>query len=311
MRSIDILTHVPEKDLAAARAVAPGARFHLVPTEGEPPADVRGEVLLTIGWGSPNMKALLERGVRWVHTIGTGVDRFPLGEVGDRILTCSRGASGDAISEWVLAVMLAFEKDLPHSWIRQPPESWNAAELGSLKGKTLGLLGLGGIGIGVARKALAFGMHVVAYRRSERPSPLPEVRLLRDLDELVARADHLVIAASSTSATRHILGAELLARAKPGLHVVNIARGALIDQDALRVALDDGRVARASLDVCDPEPLPAGHWLYDHAKVRLSPHISWSAPYAMEQLFATFAENLRRYLAGEPLEGLVDLEQGY
>jgi phosphoglycerate dehydrogenase-like enzyme len=92
---------------------------------------------------------------------------------------------------------------------------------------------------------------------------------------------------------------------------VNVSRGSLVDQEALREALDEGRVARASLDVCDPEPLPAGHWLYSHPRVRLSPHISWSAPGALERLFATFAENLRRYRDGRPLEGRVDLERGY
>ena len=98
---------------------------------------------------------------------------------------------------------------------------------------------------------------------------------------------------------------------KRGAHLVNVARGGIVDQEALREALGDGRVARASLDAVEPEPLPEGHWLYTHPRVRLSPHISWSAPEAMPRLFATFRENLRRYRAGEPLEGRVDLERGY
>jgi phosphoglycerate dehydrogenase-like enzyme len=95
------------------------------------------------------------------------------------------------------------------------------------------------------------------------------------------------------------------------VHLVNIARGSLIDQDALRVALDRGWVALASLDVTEPEPLPAGHWLYTHPKVRLSPHISWSMPDASSILVATFVDNLRRYERGEPLEGVVDVAAGY
>jgi len=98
---------------------------------------------------------------------------------------------------------------------------------------------------------------------------------------------------------------------KPGVHIVNIARGALIDQDALRVALDDGRVSIASLDAVDPEPLPEGHWMYSHPQVHLSPHISWSMPGASDLLVETFVENLRRYRAGEPLEGVVDVDAGY
>ena len=101
------------------------------------------------------------------------------------------------------------------------------------------------------------------------------------------------------------------AAVKPGVHLVNIARGSLVDQDALRDALDAGRVAMASLDAVDPEPLPAGHWMYEHPKVRLSPHISWSMPGASDILVRTFVENVRRYQAGQPLEGVVDVDAGY
>jgi phosphoglycerate dehydrogenase-like enzyme len=249
--------------------------------------------------------------VRWIHTIGTGVDRFPLEAVGDRVLTCSRGASAIPIAEWTLAMLLAFEKRLPESWIDRPPERWNQAELGGLAGRTLGLVGLGGIGAAVARRALAFEMRVRALRRSGGPSPLAGVEIAADLAELLASADHVVIAASATPETRHLIGREALGRMRPGAHLVNVSRGSLVDQEALREALDAGRLARASLDVCEPEPLPEGHWLYAHPRVRLSPHISWSAPGALERLFATFAENLRRFREGRPLEGRVDLERGY
>jgi len=96
-----------------------------------------------------------------------------------------------------------------------------------------------------------------------------------------------------------------------GLHLINVARGGLIDQDALRVALEDGRVARASLDVADPEPLPGDHWLFAHPRVRLSPHVSWSMPGAFSLILDTFIENLGRYQRGETLEGLVDRTHGY
>jgi phosphoglycerate dehydrogenase-like enzyme len=98
---------------------------------------------------------------------------------------------------------------------------------------------------------------------------------------------------------------------KPGVHLVNIARGALVDQDALRIALDEGKVAMASLDAVEPEPLPEGHWMYGHEKVRLSPHISWSMPGAFDLLLDTFIDNLRRYQAGEALAGEVDVAAGY
>ena len=99
--------------------------------------------------------------------------------------------------------------------------------------------------------------------------------------------------------------------AQAGLHLVNVSRGALIDQEALRAALADGRIARASLDVTTPEPLPAGHWLYSHPCTRISNHVSWNMPGAFELLLDKFIENLRRYRAGEPLAGLVDAQAGY
>jgi phosphoglycerate dehydrogenase-like enzyme len=215
------------------------------------------------------------------------------------------------ISEWVLAVMLAAEKELPARWIHAPPERWSIAFLGGLRGRTLGILGFGGIGQAVARRALAFDVRVRALRRGGGPSPVPGVEIVGSAEALVADADHLVLALPLTAATRHVVDAKLLAAAKPGLHLVNVARGGLVDQDALRAALDDGRVGLASLDVVDPEPLPAGHWLYAHPKVRVSAHVSWSGPGALEELIEPFVENLGRYRRGEPLVGVVDRDLGY
>jgi phosphoglycerate dehydrogenase-like enzyme len=154
-------------------------------------------------------------------------------------------------------------------------------------------------------------MRVRALRRSDAPSPVAGVEIVRDLGALLADADHLVLAAAATRATARLLDDAAFARVKAGVHLVNVARGALVDHDALRRALDDGRVGLASLDCVDPEPLPAGHWLYEHPRVRLSPHISWSMPGAFDLLIEPFVENLRRDLAGEALAHRVDPELGY
>ena len=255
-----VLSHLPVEMLAPIAKRFPDVDFVRVPTSGDIPARIRGEVLLAFTWGSPNIRELVEHGVEWIHTVGTGVDGFPMEAVGDRLLSCARGASAIPMSEWALAAMLNFEKQLPQRWVKEPPEQWNFAELGGLYGRSLGLLGLGGIAEAIATRALAFGMRVRAIRRTPRPSPIPEVEIAPSLEDLLASADHLVVAMASTAATRHVIGRDALAKVKPGVHLVNLARGALVDQDALREALDDGRVARASLDVADPEPLPAGHW---------------------------------------------------
>jgi len=305
-----VLSHLPAERLARAAQELPWIDIVPVPSEGDLPAEASGEVLVTFAWGSPNMAQVVERGVRWVHTIGTGVDRFPFAALGDRVLTCARGASAVPIAEWVLAVMLAFEKRLPASWIAERA-AWRRFELGGLGGRTLGLFGLGSIGAAVAARALPFGMRVRAVRRTARSSPIEGVELVGDLGELLGSADHLVLALPSTPATRHAIDAAALASVKRGVHLVNVSRGTLVDQDALRAALDDGRVACASLDTVDPEPLPEGHWLYTHPQVRLSPHVSWSMPGALEVFVDSLIDNLRRWRAGEPLTGVVDVREGY
>jgi phosphoglycerate dehydrogenase-like enzyme len=264
------------------------------------------QVLVTLLDDPASVRDLLVPSIGWAHVLGTGVDGFPFDALGDRPLTCSRGAAAVAIAEWVLAVMLAFEKSIPESFVAAPPERWNMASLGTLSGRTVGLVGIGAIGTAVARRALAFDAAVVACRRTPAQPSVAGVELVADLHDLLARAEHLVIAAPATAATHHLMDASAFAALKEGAHVVNVARGSLVDQQALRVALDDGRVARATLDTVDPEPLPEGHWLYTHPAVRLSPHISWSAPGTMPRTLGLFVDNVRRFRVGEPLSGLVD-----
>lgn len=309
-----VLTHFGQRSVQQIIDAVPGVDAVEVPATGPVPDDLRGDALLTLAWGSDNLADLLTRGVTWVHTIGTGVDRFPLDLIGDGVtLTCSRGASAVPIAEWVLAAMLAHEKQFPESWITEPLPEWEGrtARLGTLAGRTLGLVGFGTIGRATAVRAQAFGMQVHAFRRSDTPFDLDGVHRSGSLVDLAAASDHLVVTTPATTETRHLVGAEVLAAVKPGAHLVNIARGSIVDQDALREALDDGRLARATLDTVDPEPLPAGHWLYDHPRVRLSPHISWSGPDSIPILFDLFLDNVRRRSAGQPLDGVVDLAAGY
>jgi phosphoglycerate dehydrogenase-like enzyme len=303
-RIVTVLGPYTDGLLPVLEASAPGEAFSPSPAPD-------AEIVVTVLPDPDELRAGLTPGVRWVHVLGAGVDGFPLEVVGSRMLTCSRGASAPAIAEWVLAAMLAFEKHLPQSWIDAPPPRWNLADLGGLRGRTLGLVGLGSIGIEIAKRALAFDMRVVAVRRSDAPSPLPGVSIITELPQLLAASDHLVLAAPSTARTRHLFDAEAFASMKQGVHVINVARGTLIDQEALRAALDSGQVAMASLDVVDPEPLPEGHWLYGHQRVRLSPHISWSSPDSGLRTLELFIENLRLYRGGEELHGRVDPKEGY
>jgi phosphoglycerate dehydrogenase-like enzyme len=287
----------------------PGETVVACADRDEVPDDAR--VLVTLLEDPDTIRELLVPSVEWVHVLGAGVDGFPFDALAGRPLTCSRGAAAAAISEWVMAAMLAWTKALPESWIDAPPERWNVATLGTLSGATLGLVGLGAIGTAIARRALSFDMEVVAFRRTAAPAPIEGVVVVSELATLMARADHVVVAAPATTQTRHLLDAAAFAALKPGAHLVNIARGSLVDQEALRRALDGGAVSRATLDTVEPEPLPAGHWLYTHPAVRLTPHISWSSPDTMVRTVDLFVENLACYRSGAALQGIVDPAAGY
>jgi phosphoglycerate dehydrogenase-like enzyme len=293
------------------RAAVPDAEVVTVGPASDFDHSVRGEVLFAIWFDHPLFEDLGAHGVEWMHLPGTGIDAIPRHLLEGRTVTCARGVSAIPISEYVLAAMLGFEKDMPSIWLDQPPETWNIASLGELAGKTVGIVGLGGIGTAVARRCLAFDMRVRALRRNPSRTAIEGVEIANDLSDLLERADHVVLAAPATAATARLLDATAFDRMKPGVHLVNIARGSLVDEHALRAALDDGRVALATLDTVDPEPLPDGHWMYSHPRVRLSAHISWSSPRAFERIVASFTDNVKRYAAGEPLHGIIDPDEGY
>jgi phosphoglycerate dehydrogenase-like enzyme len=309
-----LATHLPAAMLGPVRVARPGLEIVEIPRSGpipEGPAYDRFDVLLTLPTGTENLADVLARGVRWVHAYGTGVDGFPFDLVKDIPFTCSRGASATAISEWVIAVLLEAEKRLLEHWLVAPPPVWHRADLGTLEGRTLALVGIGGIGQAIARRALPFGMRVRALRRTDAPSPMAGVEVVRDLPSLLGDADHVVIAAPETMASRHLFDDAAFAAMKPGAHLVNIARGGLVDQDALRRALAAGRVGRATLDCVEPEPLPAGHWLYGDPRVRVSAHISWSGADSNAVILERFLENLGRFERGEELLHRVDPTAGY
>jgi phosphoglycerate dehydrogenase-like enzyme len=304
VRVINMWQHVTD-----AIAAIPGTE--VVTVGREVPDELDGEVLFAALHDHPLFAQLDGIGIRWMHLPGTGIDGWPRELLEGRTVTCARGVSGVPIAEFVLASMLAFEKRFPSVWLDEPPDQWNIAPLDELAGKTLGLVGLGGIGAAVAKRALALEMRVLALRRTNASSPVDGVELAAELPEVLGQSDHLVLAAPATRRTHRLLDAAALAQVKPGVHLVNIARGSLVDQDALRAALDDGRVALASLDTVEPEPLPSGHWLYTHPNVHLSAHVSWGSRRAFDRIVESFITNLRRYLAGEPLEGIVDVDEGY
>jgi phosphoglycerate dehydrogenase-like enzyme len=248
--------------------------------------------------------------LRWVQLVSVGIDFYPDWLFGGPVVTSARGSSAVALAEFALAAILGAAKRLPHIWIDHP-DRWAATPLALVEGTTLGLVGFGAIGEALAPRAQALGMTVIAVRRSDTPIPTPGVRRVESLGALFAESDHVVLAAPATAETERFIDAKVLSHAKPGLHLVNVARGALIDDEALLQALSFGRLSQASLDVTHPEPLPAGHPFYSHPQIRLSPHTSVHTPDTRRNLAARFAENLDRYRRGAPLTDVIDLARGY
>jgi len=248
--------------------------------------------------------------LRWVQLISSGIDAYPRW-LFDVPVTSARGSSAAAISEFALAAIFAAAKQLPELWFNDAAQ-WSPTQrprLAQVRGSTIGIVGFGAIGRTLASQALALGARVLALRASDAPLDLPGVERATSLSALFAESDHVVLAAPLTPATRGMVDTAVLAAAKPGLHLVNIARGGLVDHSALAAALDSGRVGLASLDVTEPEPLPAGHPFYRHPRVRLSPHTSASSPDLFDKVLAIFLANLAAWQAGRPFTNLIDKGQ--
>ena len=248
--------------------------------------------------------------LRWVYSGSVGVDFYPRWLLDGPLVSCGRGVASEEIADYVISAIYHQAKNLEAVRARSLAE-WRQAPLGRVAGSTVGVVGLGAIGEAVARRALALGARVTAARRRQLPSPVEGVEILDDLNAVIASADHLVLALPATDATRGLIGAEALAQAKPAAHLINIARGSVLDQEALIEALDADRLAFATLDVTDPEPLPAGHPLWTHPRVRLTPHVSSNHLLLRGALFDKVRHNLDRFARGETPLDLVDPVAGY
>ncbi|NMN05356.1 MULTISPECIES: NAD(P)-dependent oxidoreductase [unclassified Novosphingobium] len=249
--------------------------------------------------------------LRWVCSASAGIDFYPAWLLDGPLVSCARGTASEEIADYVIGAIYRQAKDLDGVAARGP-EGWRYSALGQVLGSTIGLVGLGAIGQAVARRALALGARVVAVRRTGAlPEGLSGVELVARVEDVVARADHIVLAVPATPQTRHLVDATLLARAKPGAHLVNVARGSVVDQAALLEALDRGHLGFATLDVTDPEPLPAGHRLYTHPRVRLTPHLSSNYTVARDKLLAKILGDITRFAQGEPPRDLVEPARGY
>lgn len=247
--------------------------------------------------------------LRQINVLSAGMGRFPDWALRAVPVTCGRGVTADAIAEFVLAAILGREKRLIEHARRGTLTRGD--QLGGLAGRTVGLLGTGRIGQAVAARAGAFGMRVVGASRRGLAVAEGIIERVESPARVAALADHLVLALPLTPATLRIIDAAFIANLRPGAHLINVARGPLVDQEALLAALERGQVGFATLDVTEPEPLPQDHPLRTHPQVLITPHVSWSSDSGSAALQRRLNRDIDRFLAGLPPLDAVDPDQRY
>jgi len=277
---------------------------------------------IIISWSVRPEQIAAARKLRWIHSPAAAVHQFIFPELvnSDIVLTNAREVHGPVVAEHVIALIFALAKKIPDSVRLQEKHIWGQQilwdelpRIREVAGATLGMVGLGSIGRSVVKSAKALGMRVIAGR--ERPEKGSEgadaVFGPAQIDEVFRQSDYIVLAAPVTDSTKAIANAEHLALMKPEACLINVGRGPLLDEFALAAALREKKIGGAALDVFPKEPLAADSPLWDVPNLLITPHTAALTDKLWERHYALFAENLRRYLTGEPLLAVVDKLKGY
>jgi phosphoglycerate dehydrogenase-like enzyme len=259
----------------------------------------------------------------WIHSPSAAVHQFMFPELvnSNVILTNARDVHGPVVAEHVMALIFALAKQIPQSVRFQQQRVWGqetmwegGARPREIAGATVGLVGLGTIGYNVAKHAAALGMKVIAVREhpdKQTPQFVDEVFPSSRLHEMLRRVDYVVLAPPLTPATQGMIGREQFVNMKSGACLINVGRGPLVDEAALEDALTNKTIGGAALDVFEKEPLPSESPLWELDNLLITPHTAGMTEKLWERHYTLFSENLRRYLTGQPLRGLVDKRSGY
>ena len=303
--------------LAVAPEPIPGLAEALAAAGAELVEPASAEAIVWTSPGQPErLAALLEPRHRWVALVIAGVERWLAAGVVDdaRTWTCARGVYADGVAEHALALVLAAARRLP-AYARAA--TWRQLDTERLRGETVTILGAGAIGCRLAGLLAPLGVRLVAVTRHGAPlEGFERTYPVSALDEALVGARYLVVTAALTDATRGIVDGTVLDALGPRGVLVNVARGELVETDALVERLGDGRLGAALLDVTDPEPLPDGHPLWRLADVLITPHVAnpnagnpWDSH--LPELLEHLAHNVRAFADDRPLAGVIDLAAGY
>lgn len=308
--------------LDALRQAAPGVEIRQLTVEdpGQVPADVWAQVdVLHTGSVLPDPR--IAPRLRWVQLDTAGIDHLaghPIWASGAQVTTIG-GVSPVPLAEYVIMMVLGVSHRLPDLLEAQrqrdwpsPAERWRRFLPRQVAGSTIVIVGYGRIGREIGRLARALRMEVVGVNRSGAPAGDDvEVVPVSRLASVIGRGDWVVVVTPLTAQTRGLIGAEVLGQLKPGSVLIDVGRGGVVDEDALRRGLDAGRPATAVLDVFAREPLPPSDPLWTHPAVILTPHVSGFAPAYESEVLRLVADNLRRFQSGQPLLNHVDGARGY
>lgn len=259
--------------------------------------------------------------LEWIHFGAAGIEHsiFPELLNSNVLITTGKGMHGDVMAEWALMAVIALAVGLPHCVDATRRREWIGRDLRplhhSIVGKHLLVLGLGNVGLPAAQIAARVGMRVTGVKRTAPDGPLPEgihsIHTPEALDRLLGETDYLLLALPDTSATRGIIGEERLRSLPPGAGIINMARGSLLDEEALCRILDEGHLRGAVLDCFQTEPLPPSSPLWEHPRVLMTPHIAGNFDEYTSKTIELFCDNLKRFLTGQDLLYPYDPEAGY
>lgn len=278
-----------------------------------------GDVDAVVTWELSPAEIDAAPNLRWVQWIGAGVDHAPLAALQARgiLLTNNRGVHANNIAEHVIGMMIAIARNFPRLVHAQDEQRWSIDDdhftVRELAGSRALILGAGNIGKALAAKALGMGIEVEVMGRNRRASFIEGVtyRTIDELDNVLPAVDHVVIGIPLTPETLNLFDARRLGLMKPGAIIYNVGRGPILNSDALIESLESGHLGGAGIDVSDPEPLPKGHPLWTAPNVFITGHTSGRTPYYWQRGGRILRANIAHYLAGEPLENLVDYDKGY
>lgn len=309
-----VFATLEERHIAQLRSVDPRVRV-VAATDLARAIELAPQAEIMVGWNVPREAVQRAPKLRWIHSTAAGVDQLLHPEVLEReiVITSSSGIHQPLV-EHVFAMVLALTRRLHIAIRNQVHRRWERRQAtgDEVRGKTMGVLGLGHIGAEIAEKAHVFGMRVIGTKRT--PADVPHVDRIYPPDELreVLRAsDVVVIALPLTSDTRGLLGEAAFRAMKRTALVINIGRGPIVQEAALVRALQEGWIGGAGLDVFEREPLPADSPLWGMEHVIITPHVSGGWPGYMDAAIPLLCDNLRRYLDGAPMRNLVDKARGY